>query len=179
MATQTYWEKLKDPRWQKKRLKIMERDNFACTNCGDDSATLNVHHSFYKRGRAPWDYHDQWLVTLCEDCHKAAGENVERMFTALVYVSDTIYPEFITGFCLGRAILEAAHDGPPCAEVKLESDEEIRGALAAWGQGRLPDDFSMAPTGETMLEYLVRVSGVVRLSDPGIRDYLKRTPQCY
>lgn len=44
----TYYEMLKDPRWQKKRLEIMERDEFACRDCGDKESTLNVHHTYYE-----------------------------------------------------------------------------------------------------------------------------------
>lgn len=32
--SKSYAEKFKDPRWQKKRLKIMERDNWKCCECG-------------------------------------------------------------------------------------------------------------------------------------------------
>src|SRR4051812_4429925 len=56
----------RDPRWQKKRLEIMQRDEFSCRKCGNDQATLNVHHTFYSPGRDPWDYPDASLVTLCE-----------------------------------------------------------------------------------------------------------------
>jgi len=31
---------------------------------------LNVHHNYYIRGKKPWEYPDDALVTLCEDCHK-------------------------------------------------------------------------------------------------------------
>lgn len=31
---------------------------------------LNVHHNYYTRGKKPWEYPDDALVTLCEDCHK-------------------------------------------------------------------------------------------------------------
>lgn len=31
-----YKEKLKDPRWQKKRLQIFERDDWCCQKCGDE-----------------------------------------------------------------------------------------------------------------------------------------------
>lgn len=31
---------------------------------------LNVHHEFYIDGNKPWEYHDDALVTLCEECHK-------------------------------------------------------------------------------------------------------------
>lgn len=66
----TYWEKLKDPRWQRKRLEIMQRDDFACSICYTDSETLNVHHQWYERGLDPWEYDDCALVTLCAECHK-------------------------------------------------------------------------------------------------------------
>lgn len=68
----TYSEKLRDPRWQKMRLKIMERDGFQCQHCGSKEGTLNVHHRFYRKGASPWDYEDSALVTLCEDCHTMA-----------------------------------------------------------------------------------------------------------
>jgi hypothetical protein len=66
----TYSEKLKDPRWQRKRLEIMERDTFTCVICGDDKSTLNVHHTYYGKGKLPWDYDIKHLITLCEPCHK-------------------------------------------------------------------------------------------------------------
>jgi len=37
----TYAEKLKDPRWQKKRLEIMERDEWTCQWCVDSESPLN------------------------------------------------------------------------------------------------------------------------------------------
>lgn len=65
----TYLEKLKDPRWQKKRLKIFERDDFTCQFCGSKNKTLNIHHLSYKNGIEPWEYDDDLLITLCEQCH--------------------------------------------------------------------------------------------------------------
>lgn len=64
----TYSEKLKDPRWQKKRLRIMDRDNFKCRLCGHTKTSLQVHHLKYT-GKYPWDCDDSDLVTLCEHCH--------------------------------------------------------------------------------------------------------------
>lgn len=69
-SRKTYSEKLTDPRWQQKRLRIFERDGFACRNCGDGTSTLNVHHIVYLSGRDPWEYEDKALLTLCEQCHK-------------------------------------------------------------------------------------------------------------
>lgn len=71
-----YSEKLKDPRWQKKRLEIFERDEWACQRCGDDTETLNVHHLLYQKGKEPWDYEDKLLITLCSSCHET--ETMER-----------------------------------------------------------------------------------------------------
>ena len=33
---------------------------------------LNVHHKYYIKGKAPWEYEDDALITLCEYCHKKA-----------------------------------------------------------------------------------------------------------
>lgn len=62
-----YSDKLKDPRWQKRRLKIFERDNWACVACGRTDQTLHVHHNTYVG--EPWDAPDEALKTLCEGCH--------------------------------------------------------------------------------------------------------------
>lgn len=66
-----YNQKLKDPRWQKKRLEIFERDEWKCTACRSDKKSLNVHHLGYEKGKDPWEYPDVELVALCEPCHKA------------------------------------------------------------------------------------------------------------
>jgi hypothetical protein len=66
----TYSEKLRDPRWQKKRLQVMERDDFSCACCQSRTRTLNVHHTYYRKGAMPWDYPSGDLVTMCEDCHE-------------------------------------------------------------------------------------------------------------
>jgi hypothetical protein len=66
----SYSDLLRDPRWQRKRLEVMERDDFTCVTCGVNDKTLNVHHVRYVRGRMPWEYDASELRTLCEDCHK-------------------------------------------------------------------------------------------------------------
>jgi hypothetical protein len=71
MEKKNYYEKLKDPRWQKKRLEILERDKWACRNCGDKDSTLHIHHIFYVPKTEPWEIPNGLLITLCEDCHKA------------------------------------------------------------------------------------------------------------
>lgn len=63
----SYSEKLHDPRWQKKRLEILQRDGWKCLCCEDSKKTLNVHHLVYHK--EPWDAPQETLETLCEDCH--------------------------------------------------------------------------------------------------------------
>lgn len=72
MDKSEYFNKLKDPRWQAKRLFIFERDKFECVSCGSKDKTLTVHHNYYEQNKNPWEYPDDSLMTLCEDCHKEA-----------------------------------------------------------------------------------------------------------
>ena len=64
-----YREKLMDPRWQKRRLQVLERDGWTCGVCGDTETTLHVHHRWYEGGD-PWDAPDEALVTMCKECHE-------------------------------------------------------------------------------------------------------------
>ncbi len=63
----TYSEKLRDPRWQRIRLEVMQRDGFKCKCCGDEKTTLNVHHLKYHG--EPWEAPPDELETLCDSCH--------------------------------------------------------------------------------------------------------------
>jgi len=83
MANTTYSDLLNDPRWQRKRLKIMDRDNFSCTLCFDPNNKLNVHHLYYLKGLKPWEYDDEALVTLCDTCHEYAHNSLAKI-TALI-----------------------------------------------------------------------------------------------
>ncbi|SRR6266496_2207441 len=62
------------PKWQKRRLEIMQRDSWTCASCHGDDVPLNVHHRRYIRGRKPWEYCDKDLITLCDDCHGKTHE---------------------------------------------------------------------------------------------------------
>ena len=69
-----YKEQLKHPKWQKKRLEIMNRDQFQCQCCMDKEDTLTVHHKKYIQGKKAWEYPDNLLITLCNPCH----ENIHK-----------------------------------------------------------------------------------------------------
>lgn len=63
----SYQQKLSDPRWQKKRLEIFNRDNWACTNCGETKLELHAHHELYSG--EPWEVSSDLIKTLCHLCH--------------------------------------------------------------------------------------------------------------
>lgn len=67
-----YSQYYRDSRWQQKRLEIMERDGWKCRSCGKggEGVTLNVHHAYYEKGKKPWEYDGDMLVTWCEKCHE-------------------------------------------------------------------------------------------------------------
>lgn len=100
----TYKEKLQTEDWKIRRIMIIQKDKYACQICGklgydnclnivgikngdeiklfdeplicpdEESLELNVHHKCYRKGREPWDYNDDELITLCPECHKKIHE---------------------------------------------------------------------------------------------------------
>ena len=74
-----YKEYLKNPLWQRKRLEIMQRDDFTCQICGHKDKTLNVHHIWYEPNKKPWDYPNNALITLCEECHEAEYDSYKHI----------------------------------------------------------------------------------------------------
>ena len=65
------WHKLyKHSKWLRKRKIILKRDNYKCTACGSKK-NLCVHHTFYySTYTPPWDYPNDSLLTVCEECHE-------------------------------------------------------------------------------------------------------------
>lgn len=112
----TYSEKLKDPRWQKKRLEILDRDEFKCRICNDSKSTLHVHHKYYEYNKDPWDYTDITYITLCETCHdKAHNQKV-------VVDVDSTAPKWIS-YC-GSVGYEYCFCCPNCGGENLHQDSK-------------------------------------------------------
>lgn len=100
METKTYSEKLKDPKWQRKRLKILERDGFTCQACHDKENTLHVHHIIYFSDSDPWEYPDKLLTTLCENCHAVIKEENRNLATLIMpHILIHGYDEALDFFC--------------------------------------------------------------------------------
>jgi hypothetical protein len=87
-SKEEYAEKLRNPKWQKKRLNIFNRDNWTCTICGDMETELQVHHTKYTVND-PWDELDYNLITVCCLCHqqiegfKKVDEKVVNIFRSI------------------------------------------------------------------------------------------------
>ena len=80
-----YQRKLKDPRWQQRRLHLFQSANWECQEpacerslktefCGEPPASLHVHHLYYERNKDPWDYPDEAFMVLCDSCHEYRAE---------------------------------------------------------------------------------------------------------
>lgn len=65
-----YSELLQDPRWQKKRLEILEYAGWRCQICGAQNITLHVHHSRYIKNKKPWQYPSGSLIAVCKPHHE-------------------------------------------------------------------------------------------------------------
>lgn len=83
----SYWEKLKDPRWQKKRLEALQASDFCCQVCYDNESTLHVHHKQYFKGREPWEYEIAQLAVLCESCHSSEHETEDELNLVCSYLT--------------------------------------------------------------------------------------------
>jgi len=104
----SYAEKLKDPRWQKKRLEIIERDNGYCRDCGLNDEPLQVHHLFYLKGREPWEYEEHYLLSLCEGCHvnRQLIEDEAKELIALMFGQMNVWRIYEIGKEVKRLIQE-------------------------------------------------------------------------
>lgn len=93
-----YLEKLKDPRWQKKRLEIFDLYDFKCMACGTTEKELHIHHRRYKRGKEPWEYNNNEFFVLCIDCHDGLHKAME-WFGAFYVLSNAEQKKEVQQFC--------------------------------------------------------------------------------
>jgi hypothetical protein len=124
----SYSEKLRDPRWQKKRLCVMQRDGFACRDCHDSTSTLQVHHCYYEKG-GPWMTDERFLLTLCQPCHEERGEleaDGKRMLGMIFanaenYVQYSPLRQFVTSM--------SQHCDKRSVELRVVDDDVIQDAI--------------------------------------------------
>lgn len=82
-----YHQQIKHPLWQKKRLEVLEANNFQCEECESKEDELHVHHPFYKRGAMIWEYAVEELKCLCNKCHKDTHTIDELIKESLSFIN--------------------------------------------------------------------------------------------
>jgi len=76
LAEVQIWKKYQyaHPMWTEKAASIRARDGNQCVHCKSNKEKLVVHHRQYHNLGGTWvnlwEYHDSFLITLCETCHK-------------------------------------------------------------------------------------------------------------
>ena len=126
--SKAYSELLLDPRWQRKRLEILNRDGFSCTSCEATDKTLHVHHKKYKKGAKPWEYDNDDLHTLCKDCH-SNNHNLKDALSDIVSDMDDSSLMQLIGYATG---LLHGYDNDP---IKILDGEHATGVGARYGIG--------------------------------------------
>lgn len=84
----TYAEKLRSPHWQKKRLEVLDRDNWSCKHCQDKETFFNVHHLKYT-DNFPANEPIENLITVCEHCHKYVCHNKDVEIDEISFLEKT------------------------------------------------------------------------------------------
>ena len=117
----TYAQKLRDPRWQRKRLEVMEAAEFSCAMCGSADRQLHVHHRIYRKGCEPWEYASHELECLCEECHEGTTTAQNELKEALAQC-DPGDLQAVVGYA--KAVAAAANPEFDCRPADYEQ---------AWG----------------------------------------------
>lgn len=99
-----YSDKFLNPKWQKFRLAIFERDGFMCVRCDDNKSTLHAHHTYYEDfGRDPWDYDEDCVITLCEECHSQEHKYLKQVNKQLLNTISSTGISWENKVCLAAA----------------------------------------------------------------------------
>jgi hypothetical protein len=108
--------------WQLLQMKICQRDNWACVNCGQSDCYLHIHFKNVESGKKPWEYPEDALVSLCEDC---LAEERKLLGTALNSLSEAARSKFLAS---------QIHDiACSMSLMKLPADPEtISAAISLW-----------------------------------------------
>ena len=165
----SYFELLKHPKWQKRRLEILSQNGFECSNCGSTKKTLHVHHCYYEKGKKPWEYPDSALRCLCVDCHQsaeAAKLALEKVLSE-IWEDDAVY-----GYALGAyAFHNLGSDDRRL--IDIPSYEVAEGIADYWGLNLervvLPD--LMSNNGRMSAE---RLAALVREHGAPTKPWLQR-----
>lgn len=127
-----YSQKLLDPRWQKVRLKILERDDWRCKCCNDDKSTLHVHHSKY--AGEPWEIEEMHLKTVCGDCHLLIHFLEEHGITEWISIKKTTFYNVVTHIIfLEKTLIVKRINEPSGIQMEYETFKIIKPELERIG----------------------------------------------
>jgi hypothetical protein len=126
----TYAERLKDPRWQRRRLEILNRSSFTCESCDAGDRTLHVHHKLYRKGAMPWEYADHELEALCEQCHAWLHDRRAALDAAVASLT-TADLDRVLGYAETLALAKDGGGFGPNDRLIVRSCEHARGIADA------------------------------------------------
>lgn len=141
-GTMTYAEMLRDPRWQKRRLEVLNAAGWMCSSCFDETTELHVHHVRYKWNRKPWEYPDEELSCLCKKCHseETAAWSMLRDELMLIGVSARMFVPLVVGHLSGHGFLGPRDELIGRAQ-QIDCDLVLSGEIAARIE-HLPEDLA-------------------------------------
>lgn len=130
----TYTEQLRHPKWQKKRLEVLEAAGWQCEWCGDTETTFHVHHKQYRKGAMAWDYPREQLAALCEKCH--SEEHVaKKELDGLLSEMDAVSIRRMVGYAKALFAMSRwdCEDGNDKLVFKFDSYEEAEAVADCYG----------------------------------------------
>lgn len=136
----SYSAKLRDPRWQKKRLEVLSEAKFTCQDCGATDKELHIHHAYYIRGKEPWQYPGTLLTVLCKDCHEIAEvdrQNILDMYFQLNHAAREEVNSLVSWYCG-----QIDHDECYGTDEYRASVVALRSAIDRWFAASKADDES-------------------------------------
>jgi hypothetical protein len=139
MPESEYMKKLRDPRWQQKRLEIMQRDKFTCRGCKATTQTLHVHHVYYINNCNPWEYSESCLITLCDSCHEKETKlalDFRNNLICILAERGLLWNDF-QNLCAGFTLWAGSNPKQDCAVLRCAISEpelwkELQKQVSKW-----------------------------------------------
>ncbi len=150
----TYGQQLKTPDWQKRRLQRLDAAQWVCEKCQAQDAFLHVHHKQYFRGRMAWEYSDQELSVLCEQCHADAHKRLD-LLSRLLTTIDAGYPSeaIALGLLAGYAYVGGDLSEDLAQEARAVAGPYFDDGMLAYAASLAPASKLAALVRETMKRY--------------------------
>lgn len=157
-AKKSYFQKLLDPRWQKKRLEVLSNADWTCQSCMATDETLHVHHKQYFKGKEPWEYETEQLTVLCKVCHELAHDDVDPLLWVASFAPTFGKFDRFDAAWLLAGFIEHPLDIEDGASLRLQRRMSFCGALAREMAWLIPSDSKYESLGSFSPEELAKVA---------------------